>query len=164
DYKFEIYLKDFAGNLTHIKIPIKGVKAEAEEIMPKPDKTTDFFAQANKPNVFDLEHHDIYIPKNALYENTYLKLKENAGSVDVHKFTTPLHKNITIGFKADQYAKEDFDKLYVARRYPWGTKYYSKTYKEEHRGTTRTRTFGTYGLEMDTIAPTIKPVKFRDKK
>jgi len=164
DYKFEIYLKDFAGNLTHIKIPIKGVKATAEEIVPKPDETTDFFAQANKPNVFELEHHDIYIPKDALYENTYLKLDETAGSVDVHKFTTPLHKNITIGFKADKYTKEDFDKLYVARRYPWGTKYYSPTYKEENRITTRTRTFGTYGLEMDTIAPTITPVNFRDKK
>lgn len=164
DYKFEIYLKDFAGNLTHIKIPIRGVKAAVEDLKPKPDKTTEFFAQADKPNVFELEHHDIFIPKDALYENTYLKLSESAGSVDVHEFTTPLHKNITIGFKADKYTKEDFDKLYVARRYPWGTKYYSQTYKEDNRITTRTRTFGTYGLEMDTIPPTIQTLNFRDKK
>lgn len=164
DYKYEIYLKDFAGNLTYVKIPIRGMQADLEEIKPKPDKTTDFLAFADKPNVFDLEKYDVFVPKDALYEDTFLKLEEVSGGIQVHEFTTPLHKNITIGFNAEQYNKEDFEKLYVARVLPWGKKYYSDTYKEENRISTRTRIFGFYKLEMDTTPPTIVPVNFRDKK
>ena len=164
DYKFEVLLKDFAGNETHISIPIKGVKAEEEKIEKVEEKTTSYFAQWNKPNVFNLENHDIFIPKGALYEDSYLDIEENTEKIKVHEFTTPLHKNITIGFDAGKYNKEDLEKLYVVRVFPWGKKYYSNTYKEGNRITTKTRTFGTFQLEMDLNPPTIEPVNFRHKK
>jgi len=164
DYKFEVVLEDFAGNKTTLFIPIKGKKIAAENLKQKEEKTTDYIAEWNKPNVFNLENHDIFIPKGALYEDTYLEIEENLEEIKVHKFTTPLHKNITIGFDASKYNKEDLEKLYVARTFPWGKKYYSNTYKEGNRITTKTRTFGTFQLEMDLTPPTVEPVNFRDKK
>ncbi len=164
DYKFKILLKDFAGNETQISIPIKGIKVEEDRIEKKEEKTTPYFAQWNKPNVFNLEHHDIFIPKGALYEDLYLNIEEGVEKIKVHEFTTPLHKNITIGFDASKYNQEDLEKLYVARVFPWEKKYYSNTYKEGSRITTKTRTFGTFQLEMDLTPPTIEPVNFRHKK
>lgn len=164
DYKYEIVLKDYSGNKTHITIPIKAVKENSKDITREEEKTTDYYAQWNKPNVFDLEYHDVYIPKNALYENTYLDLEDSPGEVKVHHFNIPLHRDITIGFDASQYKPEDREKLYVARVMPWGQKYYSSTYKDGTRITTKTKTFGDFRLERDDTPPTITPLNFRDKK
>lgn len=163
-YKYEIILKDFSGNETLIRVPIQAQEIPENDIVHKKIDTTDYYGYSNKPNVFDLEYHDIYIPKGALYEDTFLDLKDHPNKVEVHRYTTPLHKNMTIGFDASKYTAADREKLYVARTYPWGTKYYSKTYKDGSRITTKTRTFGTYKLVMDTIPPTITPINFRAKK
>lgn len=164
NYSYKITVEDFAGNATIIRVPIKTRKVPENEIKPKEVDTTDYLAFANKANVFTLKNYDIYIPKNALYEDTYLDLEVRATEIKVHNKLTPLHKNITIGFDASDYSKKDREKLYVARTYPWGTKYYSKTHKEGSRITTRTRTFGTFKLESDETPPTVKPVNFYNKK
>jgi len=52
----------------------------------------------------------------------------------------------------------------VARTFPWGTTYYSKTYKKGSRITTKTRNFGTYALKTDSIPPTITPLNFKEGK
>ncbi len=164
NYKYIIDLTDYSGNKTIIKVPIQARKLPQEDITPKKIHKTDYLAFADKPNVFKLQYHDIYIPKGALYENTYLDLEDHPAKVKVHLSTTPLQKKITIGFDASRYSKEDREKLYVARSYPWGSKYYSSTYKDGTRITTRTRTFGTYELVRDDTPPTIKPLNFSNKK
>lgn len=160
DYKYKIVLKDYAGNKTIIRVPITAEKTPQTDIVEaKPDSTA-YFAHTKKSTVFDLQYHDIYIPKGALYEDTYLDIEDQPGKVKVHHYTTPLHKKITIGFDASPYSQKDREKLYVARITPWGAKYYSDTYKDKTRITTKTRTFGTYTLASDTTPPTIKPVNF----
>lgn len=164
DYNYEVLLKDFVGNVTTLVIPIHAELLESDAIQIEAEKTTDYYAQVNQPSVFDFSYHDVYIPKEALFEDTYLNLKEISSSqIQVHDFDTPLLKNITIGFDVGNYLPEDIEKLYVARVMPWGQKYYSSTYKEGKRLTTRTKTFGLYQLEFDTTAPTISPINFRDK-
>src|SRR5699024_10537032 len=102
--------------------------------------------------------------KGALYENTYLDLVDYPNEIQVGHYTTPLQKNIIIGFDASKYSAEDREQLYVARINPWGTKYYSKTYKEGDRIITKTRTLGTYTLASDHTPPSITPINFRNKK
>lgn len=164
DYQFEILLKDFAGNETKIKVPIKSTKAKEGEITQEETEETDYLAHWNKPNVFNFDKHDVYIPKNALYEDTYLELEEKGGSIEVHDYRTPLHSNITIGFDVSKYSTEEQEKLYVTRVYPWGAKHYSNTYKEPDRITTKTTIFGTYKLERDDTPPVITPLNIRDNK
>lgn len=164
NYNYEIILKDFAGNETKIIIPIKAMELPEEEIHTKEPQKSDYFAQWNKPNVFNLDHHDIYIPKEALYDDVYLNIEEDAQKISIHDPSTPLHKDITIGFDAGKYSKEDREKLYVARVYPNGRSYYSKTYKDGARITTKTRSFGEYKLKRDTISPLVTPVNFQDKQ
>lgn len=160
DYTYKITLQDYAGNQTVIRVPLKGQKVPQDKIEPKVVDTTDYYAYSGDSNVFDLEHHDIYIPKGALYEDQYLDIKDYPDKVKVHNKLTPLQKKITIGFDAGKYHKKDREKLYVARTYPWGGKVYSKTLKEGDRITTRTNIFGTYKLAMDTTPPTIEPANF----
>lgn len=161
-YNYEIILKDFDGNETSLLIPIKGKKADTDEITPKDYYESDYLALADKASSFELEHHDVYIPSGALYENTYLNLESKPDEVKVHEFTTPLHKNITVGFNTSKFSKEEREKLYVARVFPWGKKVYSTTYKDGNRITTKTREFGVFTLEIDDKLPSIKPVNFKE--
>lgn len=165
DYKFEVILKDFAGNETTITIPLKGKQLNSDEILQGTAKVTDYFAQANQENVFNIGSHDIYIPKGALYEDVHLDLESfGPTKIRVHSFDVPLHKNMTIGFDASSYNSEDFNRLYINEVTPYGKKYYSTTHKEGKRVTTHTRTFGTYQLEKDSTPPSITPLNFRDGK
>lgn len=164
DYLYEIRLTDFAGNETKVIVPLKGMAVEEEEVKRPEITTSAFYAYWNKPNVFNLEYHDIYIPKEALYEDVNLNLEDHPGKVIVHDPSIPLHKEITIGFDAGNYTEEDREKLYVAREYPNGKTSYSKTYKEGSRITTKTRSFGTYILATDRTPPSITPVNFKNEQ
>ncbi|MDN6311221.1 MAG: M23 family peptidase, partial [Psychroflexus sp.] len=125
---------------------------------------TPYFAQVNYASAFDNGKIDIYIPKNALYEDTYLDINFGFNEVKVHEYTTPLHKSMSIGFDVSEFSDEDKSKLYIAKIFPWGSYYYSNTKKKKNRFVTYTKDFGTYGLKFDNEKPTIKPVNFRDGK
>lgn len=162
DQNFEILVSDFKGNTQSISIPIK---TDFKEDLPaKEIIETEYFAKANAASVFEEGKVDIYIPKNALYEDTYLDINIEGLSVDLHKFTTPLHKSITLGFDVSQYALEDQAKLYIAQVTSWGSKYYVSTYRKKNRLTTKTNQFGTYKLFEDKTPPSIKPKNFKDKQ
>ncbi len=163
NYNYEIQLTDYAGNQTSIIIPIQGKKRPEEEITPQKELVTDYYAFADKPNVFDFPYHDIFIPRGALYRDTYLQLQEEGkNQIKVHNEYTALQRNITIGFDAHSYSAEDFEKLYVARINRRGKEFYSSTKKDKKRITTQTKYFGTYKLMLDKTAPSITPVNFKN--
>ncbi|HET8838758.1 MAG TPA: M23 family metallopeptidase [Flavobacteriaceae bacterium] len=162
DYIFIIKVSDFAGNSNIIRIPIEAKQSDTVKFM-EPAKT-DYFAAANQSTVFEEGIFDVYIPKDALYEDTYLNISIEGETIHLHEATTPLHKNLTLGFDVGNYSEEDRKQLCIVRTYPWGSKYYVTTRKEGNRFTTHTKTFGTYTLGTDDVPPKIVPVNFSDGK
>ncbi|HLU80437.1 MAG TPA: M23 family metallopeptidase [Flavobacteriaceae bacterium] len=160
DYIYEIKVSDIQGNTSTIKIPIKGIKLKNINF-PEVVKTN-YYALANNATVFEEGKFDVYIPEGALYENTYLDISIDGETIHLHNDKTPLHKNISIGIDISNYEDPARQKLCFARTYPWGSKYYSNTYREKNRLTTHTRTFGTYTLTIDDKPPTVEPVNFYD--
>lgn len=159
---YQIDLKDYSGNTKKITVPIK-----TEKVSPLPEVEEDitpYFAQVNYASAFDNDKIDIYIPKNAVYEDTYLDIHFGFNEVKVDEYTTPLHKSMTIGFDVSEFSDEDKSKMYIAKIFPWGSYYYSNTKKKKDRFVTYTKEFGTYGLKSDLKKPTIKPVNFTDGK
>lgn len=162
-FTYTISVKDFAGNESIIRIPIVG--EVVEDIKPKVDKPTLYYVDADEPTVFEESGFDIYIPSNALYEDTYLDLKFESDTIHFHKDEIAIHKNITLGFDIEKFNKLDRDKLYIARLYGYYQKpSYVSTYRKGNRLTTKTRIFGTYTLAEDSIPPTITPLNFANKK
>lgn len=159
-YNYVISVTDYNGNESLIKIPIEG--KFSEHITPKPDETTNYFVNANKAAMFEDKGIDVYIPKNSLYRDTFLDISFDTEKVHLHEDVIPIHHNITIGFDVSNYKPEDRKQLYIARLSKFGKPYYSSTTKEGDRFTTKTRTFGTYTLASDTVAPKITPLNFRD--
>lgn len=164
DYNYKIEVSDFEGNTRIVRIPIKSHYLPHNKITLKETHKTNYLAQAHQASAFDLKGFDVYIPKGALYEDTYLDLKSEGDKIQVHRRDIPLKYNITIGFDVSKFSKADKDKMYIARMSTYGTPYYSTTSKKMNRFTTKTRTFGTYNLVTDDKPPKIEPVNFKDKK
>ncbi|WBL23579.1 M23 family metallopeptidase [Zunongwangia sp. HRR-M8] len=160
DYNYVVEVKDFKGNSKTIRIPIKG--NFAGEITPKDDKTTDYFTNYNETFSIQENGIDIYIPKNALYYDTFLDIQFMGDTVKVHHNDVPLHKNMTIGFDVSDIPEAEKEKLFIARINSYGRPSYSTTYKKPTRFTTGTRTFGEYTLVADVTPPSIRPVNFSD--
>lgn len=164
DYNYTIEVKDFKGNTSTIKVPITSKTFPLEEITPKKIDSTAYFAKAGQAIAFDEDGFDIYIPKGALYEDAYLDIQKDGEGIKVHHDSTPLHKNMTIGFDVSNYTVKDREQLYVARMTDWGAAYYVDTYKKNNRFSVSTKTFGKYELRQDNVGPKITPINFREKR
>tara|TARA_B100000953_G_scaffold295186_1_gene285997 strand:- start:62 stop:1756 length:1695 start_codon:yes stop_codon:yes gene_type:complete len=160
DYNYVVQVTDFKGNSKTIRIPIKG--SFSGNITPKDEEKTDYFTSYNQ--TFSIEENgiDIYIPKNALYYDTFLDIEFMGDTVKVHHDDVPLHKNITIGFDVSDIPTAQKEKMFIARLNAYGRPSYSTTYKKPSRFTTGTRTFGEYTLVSDVNPPSIRPVNFKD--
>lgn len=162
DFIYSVKVSDFSGNFSTIRIPIESQISDT--VIFKKAKETDYFASADNATVFEEGIFDVYIPKDALFEDTYLTISTDGEIIHLHEATTPLRKNLTLGFDVSNYSEADRKQLCIVRTYPWGAKYYCNTYKKGNRFTTHTKTFGTYTLGTDNEPPKIEPVNFSDGK
>lgn len=162
DYKVEIEIADFEGNITKAIIPVQG-KKESLRKAKKIHKTDDYIL-ANKPNSFDLGGAKVYFPQSTFYNDFYIDLKKGEDTVGIHNNTVAAHRNFTITFDATKFPKEQHKQMFIARIDAKGGLRHSKTYKRGNTFTTRTKTLGTYTMAKDTIAPTIRPKNFKAKE
>ncbi|MDH7446841.1 M23 family metallopeptidase [Aquimarina sp. 2201CG14-23] len=161
-YTVKVFVKDFKDNTTIISIPIEG--KQVSEIAKKEISKTPYHAQSNQNFTYSSGIFDVYIPKNSLYENTYLDIEANGDTIKIHQDEIPMHKNMTIAFDVSNYSEADKKRLYIGRLGYRNDHYYVKTNKKNNRFSARTRTFGTYSLFTDTEKPTIVPINVSDKK
>jgi murein DD-endopeptidase MepM/ murein hydrolase activator NlpD len=157
-----IDVTDFKGNKTLIYIPIEGKKLDV--LQPTSVQETEDYIYADHATSITKGKYGIYIPANSLYEDTFLEISVQGDTLKLHEDTIPIHKNITISADASNYEASDLDKLYIGRLNHRGKPYYNTTTRNGDKLSARTRTFGTYVLVSDTIAPSIKPVNFSNDK
>lgn len=161
NYSVQIKARDFMGNTSTIKIPIKGVDPTTAFIAKD---TTAYKVKATKFNKFTVKHVTVAFPKNTFYQDYFLDLKVNKGIAHIHKPTIPLDRRYTLTFDVSMYSDIEKKHLYIAnlnnKRYPR----YQKTVKKEHKFYTTTKVLGTYGLKKDTSTPTIALVNFKDQQ
>lgn len=162
NYKYELKIKDFKNNTTEIHIPIR-YKPSKEIVKDSVNKTL-YLVHQNHAFALNKGLIDIYIPKHALYKDTYLDIEIDGENIKLHDYRTPIHKAITIGFDVSEYNDEDKEKLFIANKMPWGDLYYVNTKKKKNRFTAGIKSFGDYTLAKDEVAPTIIPLNFRNKQ
>ena len=159
---YTIEVMDLNKNKINVIIPIKGKKNE--DFIPRLDNITDDFIYSNDATSITKNKYSIYIPANALYENTYLDIEVKGDTLKLHKDIIPLHKNITITADASNYNETDLDKLFIGRLNYEGEPYFNTTTRKGSKLSAKTRTFGSYILVIDTKVPTITPVNFSDQQ
>ena len=159
---YTIEVSDFKNNSITISIPIKGEKLEI--LKPRENTKTEDFLFSDQANSFTKGKFSVYIPANSLYENTYLNIKTQGDTLQLHKNVIPLHKNMTITVDVSNYKNSDINKLFIGRLNYKGVPYHNTTTRKGDKLLIKTKLFGSYALVSDNTAPIIKPLNFSEKK
>lgn len=161
-YQYFINIRDFAGNNIELTVPITG-KKDSLITSPK-DRETDHYVYSDQGYSFSEGKYTVYIPKDALYDDTFLDLKVDGDKLTLHRDEIPVHKNISVSYDLSGYDEDDRDKLYLGRLNYKGDIYYSNTKIVDGTLKIGTRILGDYSLAKDTTPPTITPKNIENKK
>ncbi len=152
-YEYSIEIKDYKNNTTKINIPILGKTDSITS--PKKNVTTDHYVYADQNYSYQDGKFDIFIPKGALYEDSFLNLQTTGDILTFHNKEKPLHKNAIISYDVSGYTREDREKLYLGILNHKNEVYYSTTRIKDNKLTCATKKLGTYSIGLDKVPPKI---------
>ncbi len=160
--KINIDVIDFAGNKSSIQFFLKQASGPPPAI-PYSDKLITY------NQTFSLEENGlrINIPANRLYCNTYfnyLSLPDNEYYSPIYKIndlTTPLHRSYSLAIRANNLPSYLRKKASIGMINGGTISNQGGKWNEDWLET-KVTSFGNYTIIVDTIAPTIKPIMFKN--
>ena len=160
---YKIVISDFSNNQRTVTIPIIGEKKNITHFKEKIESP--HFVYANKATILDNDEKQVYIPKNALYDDTPIVFETKGDTITLGATNIPLHKNITLKFNADKFSSEDLSKIYISGLgYNNKPYFYINTYKKDGKIIGKTKYFGKFTLSSDTEKPSIRPINTQEGK
>ena len=165
-YQIEIIVEDYTRNKTYISFYVEGKEdfpADAITAMKNPIET-------DKDYLFAFDQHEVYVPKNTFYQTIDLVIEEKKDTLIIEEIPFPQRKGFELSIaipKAldsierqqlslaiyDPNEKKEEEQL----RYVW-------TAKKDSILQTKYAYAGQYVLTKDSLAPTIKPLNFKDQQ
>ncbi|NVN94296.1 MAG: M23 family metallopeptidase [Bacteroidetes bacterium] len=170
-HKLRYNVLDVNGNCSELVFYVKKDSSMQKiPLSPLPIIDSNLLISYNKIDTFCTEEVKVKFPAEALYEDILMKYasypapsKYYSKFHEIHNIYTPLHKNISLSIKTDTVADSLQSKLLIVRIkddnsiIAEGGKYENGFIK------TNINNFGKFAVLIDTIAPTIKPLNFKDK-
>lgn len=164
-YDCEYRLIDYDGNTSSLRFKIKGmVSIQNNTATLKSGNVVKFF-KFDEKNQFKNDDILVDIPSNTLYKDLYFKYHKAsaiAGSYTsihyIHDHYTPLHSYITVSIKEDSFPKNLRSKALIFSTVDGKSKYAEGGKWNGNTMSVKTRSFGGYGIAVDTIAPRIIPI------
>ena len=161
---YKIRIRDFEGNETWVNIPVNG-KNEKINKTSETDETEKSLVYNGQSTTLQSGNVTVNFYANTVYEDVLIDFKVSSDTLHLHEDNIPLQKNFYINYDLSNYKAEHLDKIFIARLYGYYKKpSYVNTKRKGNILSAGSKTFGTYTLVMDTVAPTIEPVNFQDKK
>jgi len=169
NHKIRLDVKDAYGNTSIVMFTIKRTAAFVEK--QKPDSINYFQTLAFHPgflNLFENNSISFYLPENCLYDSIRFQFKETTSNTgftiyQLHNTSVPLHSYFPITIKA----ASDFPNKMVMHRFANGKNDYAKAEPVNYGGENgwyraSFREFGNFQLMIDSIAPVVTPIGFKD--
>lgn len=159
DYHFRYELEDLYGNTAVYRFVVRGKQMEVSHPVPNYFYRMD----ASRANRFYADGFELWIPQDALFEDTDLEYDVIPSDTDqtAHFFLTktrvPLRKSAEITLPVLPKGNVDTKKLYIARVDGKQRTYCGGTYKYGSI-TANIKELSTYTVCADTIAPQIIPI------
>ncbi len=169
-HKVEIILADSWNNTSKLEFRAKGVVA-AERPGAKSDTLPGTLFRYNKTNSYTSPNLEMEMPPLALYEDAVIAIRQSESKnsffphvFQVHDKRTPLHLSYTLRLKAEGLPIQLQQKTVVVRQSDNG-RWLSEGGKYDNGWMVlQTRSFGTFTLMADTMAPVITPVNISEGK
>ncbi len=160
---YRVEIKDYAGNISTLTIPIMGKKPDS--IPTKPETKKNYYVFADQVTTLNDKNVSVIFPANSFYENTFIDFKVNNDTLYLDKDVIPLQKNVSIQYDISNYKDAEKDKLYIAELI--GYKKYPKYLNGKRKDNTLTASsnaLGSYALVMDLSGPKVSALNFQDGK
>ena len=125
-------------------------------------KKTDYLFKAREVNTIKDSLITAYFPKDIFYEDFYFDYQYKDGVVKMHNSSVPVHKNFRLSFDISSYPEEELKQMYIAKKNKYGKLYYVSTKRKDQTLYTLSKSLGEFTLTSDKVAPTIRPVGFKD--
>lgn len=158
--EYRIY--DAQGN--HSKLNFQFL---SEASTKKVQMKSNYDIKYDKSFVFNDAKIGLKISKYSLYTNSYFDYSSKESNQDficdihcVHNEGTPLHKSFSIALAVDSLYEEFVDKAVVCSINKKGKVVCLNTTYEDDSLRASSKTFGKFTAVIDTVAPSIKPIKF----
>ena len=160
-YKIDVSVEDAKGNAKVIYIPIEGQSQLNKNTRVL--ESSPYIVMPNEGFTYKCDYASVSIPKKAVYDAVTLNIEELPGKkITVHENSVPLHKYMNLSFSLK--GQENPKQCYIGTFKDETKPKYVGAKPSGKRITARTREFGNFGVFIDTVAPSIKPVNFSDKK
>ncbi|AUS06180.1 M23 family metallopeptidase [Pseudotamlana carrageenivorans] len=160
---YKIRVSDFKSNSSWVTIHINGktdslAQAEAPIVTP-------YFINANQTTNLKEGRVSVDFYKDTFYEDFYMDFEVKNDTVKLHEDTKATKKNFKITFDVSHYKEADRSKLYIAQLIGHNQKpSYTSTKHEGNFLVGNAKNLGIYTIASDTVAPTIKPVNFKNEQ
>jgi hypothetical protein len=162
-HQIKIAVKDAYGNTSLLEFGIKRGAAVSEKI--KKEATSNFNQKEFVPgfiNLFENNTISFYLGENALFDSLrfrYNEIPQQGYTIyQLHNTNVPVHGYFPVKINANSPMP---DKM-VMHRFSNGKDDYAKAVYENGWYKSSFRELGNFQLMLDTLAPTITPVGFRD--
>lgn len=168
-YRISWVLTDLKGNNSIYTFFLQGVESTQDTINKASKNASNFISckYSKQTNYTFADGSIINIPKGALYEDISLNYSFAKGKYSniytLHTPYEPLKSSIYIKIKPYKFDKSLQNKYLITRVYGKSKKSEGGTYKNGYVVAALDE-FGKYTIDVDTIAPTIKPLNFRSNK
>ena len=168
-HKIKIVVKDAFGNTSVLQF---AVQRNAKITETKYNDSIGYFQPMSfRPgfiNIFENATIRFYLPQNCLYDSLRFRYNETPGTTgftvyQLHNTSVPLHRYFPVSIKATT----PLPNKMVMHRFANGKNDYARAEPEKYKGETgwykaSFREFGSFELMIDTVAPTITPIGFKD--
>lgn len=165
-YQIEIVVEDYTHNKTYISFYVEG----KEDFRSAPVVAMQNPIAIDKDYLFAFEQHEVYVPKNTFYQSIDLVINEKKDTLIIEEIPFPQRKgfelSVAIPKALDSIERQQLslavydpkeEKEEKQLRYVW-------TAKKDSILQTKYAYAGQYVLTKDSLAPTIKPLNFKDQQ
>lgn len=165
-YHIEIVVEDYTHNKTYITFYVEG----KEDFRSAPVAAMQNPIAIDKDYLFAFEQHEVYVPKNTFYQSIDLVINEKKDTLIIEEIPFPQRKgfelSVAIPKALDSIERQQLslavydpkeEKEEKQLRYVW-------TAKKDSILQTKYAYAGQYVLTKDSLAPTIKPLNFKDQQ
>ncbi|MGL4292014.1 MAG: M23 family metallopeptidase [Bacteroidales bacterium] len=159
-YNIRLELSDAFGNKRVCRFVIRG----KESSLPAAKTTGAYYFAFDQTNVFETDSFNIEFPQGVLYRDLDFKYQKKAnpgGYADIHQIhdpLTPLHTYCPVGIKLNNDSLSDKSKYFLAEVRNGETVYAGGNYENGFvKGSIRT--FGSFTVDADTLAPSLNAIR-----